>query len=171
MSLSDTSTYLLNTSRDGNFLAACLITLPMKKCFLISSLNIPWHNLRPLPWVWEERLTPSSLQASFRYLKRTVLCHLLSLLCSRLNKSSSFSCSLPLYVPPSCLWSGYKHACSFENVLLISTQLNWEMGIIISIAVLVIGLIGVMKNFHWDKTTYSLQKNSQIVMCQTGIEA
>ncbi|XP_072708486.1 COP9 signalosome complex subunit 5 isoform X2 [Ciconia boyciana] len=49
----------------------CLTTLPVKKFFLISNLNLPWHNLRPFPLVlwlvtWEKRLTPTSLQPPFR---------------------------------------------------------------------------------------------------------
>ncbi|KAK4815816.1 LOW QUALITY PROTEIN: hypothetical protein QYF61_007425 [Mycteria americana] len=41
----------------------CLITLSVKKNFLISSLNLPWCNLRPFPLVlslvtWEKRPTP-----------------------------------------------------------------------------------------------------------------
>ncbi|KAK4831110.1 LOW QUALITY PROTEIN: hypothetical protein QYF61_015413 [Mycteria americana] len=69
MSRSATSTRLLNTSRDGDSttslgsLFQCLITLSVKKNFLISSLNLPWRNLRPFPLVlslvtWEKRLTP-----------------------------------------------------------------------------------------------------------------
>ena len=47
------STQLLNTSRDGDSTTAldnpfhCLITRSVKKYFLTSSLNLPWHNLRP----------------------------------------------------------------------------------------------------------------------------
>ena len=57
MSCSATSTGFLNTSRDGNSttslssLFQCLTTLSVKKFFLISNLNLPWHNLRPLPLV------------------------------------------------------------------------------------------------------------------------
>ncbi|KAK4823265.1 hypothetical protein QYF61_000232, partial [Mycteria americana] len=53
MSLSATSTRLLNTSKDGNSttslgsLFQCLRTLSVKKIFLISNLNLPWCNLRP----------------------------------------------------------------------------------------------------------------------------
>ncbi|KAK4815747.1 LOW QUALITY PROTEIN: hypothetical protein QYF61_006785 [Mycteria americana] len=44
-------------------LVQCLITLSVKKNFLISSLNLPWRNLRPFPLVlslvtWEKRPTP-----------------------------------------------------------------------------------------------------------------
>ncbi|KAK4820559.1 LOW QUALITY PROTEIN: hypothetical protein QYF61_000709 [Mycteria americana] len=56
-------------SRDGDSttslgsLFQCLITLSVKKNFLISSLNLPWRNLRPFPLVlslvtWEKRPTP-----------------------------------------------------------------------------------------------------------------
>ncbi|KAK4819628.1 hypothetical protein QYF61_008848 [Mycteria americana] len=57
MSLSTSSKRLLNTSRDGDSttslgsLFQCLITLSVKKNFLISSLNLPWCNLRPFPLV------------------------------------------------------------------------------------------------------------------------
>jgi len=46
-----------NTSRDGDSstalgsLVQCLTALSVKKFFLISNLNLPWHNLRPLPLV------------------------------------------------------------------------------------------------------------------------
>ncbi|KAK4820179.1 hypothetical protein QYF61_021451, partial [Mycteria americana] len=55
MSLSTSSKRPLNTSRDGDSttslgsLFQCLITLSVKKNFLISSLNLPWRNLRPFP--------------------------------------------------------------------------------------------------------------------------
>ncbi|KAK4816194.1 LOW QUALITY PROTEIN: hypothetical protein QYF61_012659 [Mycteria americana] len=60
---------VLQKSRDGNSttslgsLFQCLITLSVKYNFLISSLNLPWHNLRPFPLVlslvtWEKRPTP-----------------------------------------------------------------------------------------------------------------
>ena len=51
MSLSTMSTHLLNTSRDGDsatFLGSlfqCLTTLPVKKFFLISNLNLTWVQL------------------------------------------------------------------------------------------------------------------------------
>ncbi|KAK4833077.1 hypothetical protein QYF61_027739 [Mycteria americana] len=57
MSISTSSKRLLNTSRDGDSttslgsLFQCLITLSVKKNFLISSLNLPWRNLRPFPLV------------------------------------------------------------------------------------------------------------------------
>ena len=65
------------TSRDGDsttFLGSlfrCSTTLLVKKFFLISDLNLPWHNLRPfllIPWLvtWEKRLTPTSVQPPFR---------------------------------------------------------------------------------------------------------
>ncbi|KAK4826637.1 hypothetical protein QYF61_010565, partial [Mycteria americana] len=62
MSLSTSSTRPLNTSRDGDSTTAlgslvqCLITLSVKKNFLISSLNLPWRNLRPFPLVLMEIL-------------------------------------------------------------------------------------------------------------------
>ncbi|KAK4826124.1 LOW QUALITY PROTEIN: hypothetical protein QYF61_005276 [Mycteria americana] len=76
MSLSTSSKRPLNTSRDGDSttslgsLFQCLITLSVKKNFLISSLNLPWRNLRPFPLVlslvtWEKRPTPTSLQPPF----------------------------------------------------------------------------------------------------------
>ena len=57
MPLSATSTCLLNTSRDGDSttslgsLFQCWTTLSVKKFFLISSLNLPWCNLRPFALV------------------------------------------------------------------------------------------------------------------------
>ena len=51
MSLSATSTRLLNTSRDGDSttslgsLCHCLPALPEKKLFPVSNLNLPWNNL------------------------------------------------------------------------------------------------------------------------------
>ena len=81
MSLNPTSTRLLDTSRDGDSttslgsLFQCSTTLSAKKFFIISSLKLPWHNLRLFPLVmvtrgwllglprlvtWEKRPTPSS---------------------------------------------------------------------------------------------------------------
>lgn len=57
MSISATSIHLLNTFRGGDSttslgsLFQCLATSSVKKFFLIPSLNLPWHNLRPFPWV------------------------------------------------------------------------------------------------------------------------
>ena len=76
ISRSTTSTHFLNTSRDGDsttFLGSlfqCLTTLSVKKFFLISNLNLPWCNLRPLPLIlslvtWEKRPTLTSLQPPF----------------------------------------------------------------------------------------------------------
>ena len=53
MSQSAALTRFLNTSRDGESTASlgslfqCLTTLSVKTFFLISSLNLPWRNLRP----------------------------------------------------------------------------------------------------------------------------
>jgi len=62
MSRSTTSKWFLNTSRDGDSttslgsLFQCLTTLSVKKFFLISNLNLPWHSLRPYVHVsYEER--------------------------------------------------------------------------------------------------------------------
>lgn len=51
----------------------CLITPPVKKFFLISNLNLPWHSLKLCSLVlsqiaWEKRLTPPQLQPPFRLL-------------------------------------------------------------------------------------------------------
>ena len=73
MSWSTTSTRFFNTSRDGDSttslgsLFQCLTTVSVKKFFLISNLNFPWHNLRPLPLIlslvtWDHRPPPASLQ-------------------------------------------------------------------------------------------------------------
>jgi len=48
MSLSVRSTYLLNTSMDKDSITF-LTTPSMKKFFLISSLNLSWHNFRLFP--------------------------------------------------------------------------------------------------------------------------
>ena len=77
MSLSTTSTCLLNTSRDGDSttslgsLSNDLTTLSVKKFFLISNLNLPWCNLRPFPLVlllvtWENRLRHPPATTSFQ---------------------------------------------------------------------------------------------------------
>ena len=69
MALSTTSKRLLNTCRDGDSTTSlgspsqCLTTPYRKKCFLISNLNLPWHNLRPFPLILspvssEKRPTP-----------------------------------------------------------------------------------------------------------------
>lgn len=49
MSLSALSTRFLTTSRNITILGSlfqCLTTPSEKKCFLLSNLNLPWHNLR-----------------------------------------------------------------------------------------------------------------------------
>lgn len=72
MSLSATSTCLLNTTRNGDsttslgILFQCLITLPVKYFFLISNLNQPWCSLRlvyiVLPLVTRgKRLAPTQI--------------------------------------------------------------------------------------------------------------
>jgi len=49
--------WFLITSRDGDSttslgsLFQCFTTLSVKKFFLISNLNLPWHNLRPFPLI------------------------------------------------------------------------------------------------------------------------
>ena len=48
---------VLNTSGDGDSTTSvgslfhCLTTLSVKKFFLISNLNLPWHNLRPFYFI------------------------------------------------------------------------------------------------------------------------
>ncbi|KAK4827080.1 hypothetical protein QYF61_014182 [Mycteria americana] len=54
-----------------------LATLSVKNFFLISNLNLPWHNLRPFPFVlslvtWEKRPTPTSLQPPFRVVTEAI---------------------------------------------------------------------------------------------------
>ncbi|KAK4824091.1 hypothetical protein QYF61_010602 [Mycteria americana] len=66
----------------------CLTTLSVKKFFLISNLNLPWHNLRPFPLVlslvtWEKRPTPTSLQPTFRLNNPSSLSRSSQDLCSR----------------------------------------------------------------------------------------
>lgn len=57
MSLSTTSILSLNTSRDSDSTASldnslpCLTTLPEKKFFLTSNLNLSWHDLMPFLFV------------------------------------------------------------------------------------------------------------------------
>lgn len=62
-------TFFSNTSRDSASTTSmgspfhCFTTLSMTEIFLISTLNLPWHNLRPFPLLlsfvtWQERLTP-----------------------------------------------------------------------------------------------------------------
>jgi len=69
MSLSTTSKQFLNKSRDGDSATSlgslfwCLTTLSVNKFFLISNLNLLWHNLRPFPLILspvtnEKRPTP-----------------------------------------------------------------------------------------------------------------
>lgn len=77
MSLRATPIHLLNTSREGdsttslNSLFQSLTTLLVKFFFVISSLNLTWHNLRSFPFAillasWDKRLTPTSLQPPFQ---------------------------------------------------------------------------------------------------------
>ena len=57
MSLSTTYKQFLNTFRDGDSttslgsLFQCLTTFSVNKFFLMSNLNLPWHNLRPFPLI------------------------------------------------------------------------------------------------------------------------
>ena len=57
MSLSATSTWFLNTSRDGDSttllgsLFKCVTILSKNKFSQISNLNFPWHNWNPLPLI------------------------------------------------------------------------------------------------------------------------
>lgn len=57
MFLSAMSTHSLNTSRDSGSITSLgtlcqyITTLAEKKFFLISSLNLPWQNLKPLALV------------------------------------------------------------------------------------------------------------------------
>ena len=64
-----TSALFLETSRGSDSttslgsLFQCLTTLSEEQFFLISNMNLPWHNLRSFPLVllhvmWEKRLTP-----------------------------------------------------------------------------------------------------------------
>ena len=84
----------------GVYYGECLRTLSVKKFFLISSLNLPWPNLRLFPLVLsasEKRPTTLSLQSFFRYLKRAR--SPLNLLFPRLNSSSSSSLSFVYSLP------------------------------------------------------------------------
>jgi len=65
----------LNTSRDRPF--QLLTTLLENKFFLISNLNLSWHNFRAFPLVlllviWEKRPTPTLPQPPFRELQGAV---------------------------------------------------------------------------------------------------
>ena len=68
MLLSTISKHFLNTFRDRNSTISLdslfqhLTTLLERIFFLISNLNLPWHNLRPFPLVlslvvWKKRMT------------------------------------------------------------------------------------------------------------------
>ena len=67
----------LNTSRDGDYtdplgsVFQCFPTFSVNTFFLISKLNLSWHNLQPLSPVpllaaWEKRPTLTSAQTSFK---------------------------------------------------------------------------------------------------------
>ncbi|KAK4810582.1 hypothetical protein QYF61_007319 [Mycteria americana] len=107
MSLSTSSKRPLNTSRDGDSTASpgslfqCLTTLSVNKFFLMSNLNLPWCNLRPLPLVlslvtWEKRPTPTSLQPPFRSLLNNP---------RALSRSPSALCSRPFTSFVALLWT------------------------------------------------------------------
>jgi len=97
MSLSATSTCLLNISRGCDSttslgsLSQCLTTLSVKKFFLISNLNLPWCNLRPLPLsCYLEKETDSHLPTTSSFWVVVESNNVsLSLLFSRLNNPSS----------------------------------------------------------------------------------
>lgn len=69
----------------------------VKKCLLISNLNLPWYNLRPFTFVlllgaWEKSLIPHLTTSSPKvldYNKVSWDSHLLS----KLNNTSFLSCS------------------------------------------------------------------------------
>jgi len=79
MPQSATSINLLHISKNCNSTIALgslfqyLTTLPVNNFFLLSNLNLPWHNFRPLPLAlslvtWEKRPTPASLKPPLREL-------------------------------------------------------------------------------------------------------
>jgi len=133
MSLSTTSKRFLNTSRDSDSTTTlgspfqCFTTLSVKKCFLISNLNLPWHNLRPFPLILspvssEKRPTPLWLQAPFRYWKRAIRSPL-SPLFPRLNSPSSFSHAIVLFVSKRMGWD-WRITFSFFKTILTSHSLQ-----------------------------------------------
>ena len=111
-------------------LCHCIATLLEKNCFLISNLNLPWHNLRPLPLILSllpgsraQPLLPSP-QPPFRMLQ-TAINFPLSLLFSRLSHPSSLShshkipwCSRPFTAPLSF----YGHASQPQCLLCSEGQ-------------------------------------------------
>lgn len=89
------STHLLNASRDDDSNTALrnlfqgLTILSIRTFFLIPNLNLPWHNLTPLPLFlslagWEKRPTFTWLHPLFRELWRALRSSL-SVLFSRLK--------------------------------------------------------------------------------------
>ena len=71
MSLSTTSKQFLNKSRDGDSATSlgslfwCLTTLSVNKFFLISNLNLLWHNLRPFPLILSSVTSPALIVITF----------------------------------------------------------------------------------------------------------
>ncbi|KAK4823924.1 hypothetical protein QYF61_008310 [Mycteria americana] len=127
MSLSTSSKRLLNTSRDGDSttslgsLFQCLITLSVKKNFLISSLNLPWRNLRPFPLVlslvtWEET-DPHLTTASFQpLLIRLLLQTLHQLRCPSLDTLQHLNVSLVVRGPKlNTVFEVRPHQCRVQG--------------------------------------------------------
>lgn len=149
MSLSTTPS-LLNAFRDGDTITSlgslfqCLTILSMKNFFLISHLDLPWHNTRQYPLVlllvtWEKRSTCYNL-----------LCFLIqSIIGSKTlkieTKNIIVSCPLSAYNSPVCVeqerlcrvgfrkirffwWSQRKllknMKLHFKNIALTSINLN-----------------------------------------------
>ena len=102
MSLSITSTLSLNTFRDSDpttslgSLFQCSTNPSEKECFLISNLNLPWCNLKPLPLPYQcylgEKVEPYLTKTSFLVIVESDEVSL-ELLFSRPNNLSSLCCS------------------------------------------------------------------------------
>lgn len=77
-------THLLSSCRDGDSttplgsLFQSLTTLSVKKFFLTSNLNLPWHSLKPFPLtlLLFKRLTCSSISLSFLWHSHSAWCPL-----------------------------------------------------------------------------------------------
>jgi len=73
-----------------------LTTLSVKKCSLMSSLNLPWHSFEPFPHILslgtKRRAQHLPLHVPSRMLQRAVRSPL-SLLCSKTDRNSVLICS------------------------------------------------------------------------------
>ena len=109
MLLQTLSKCLLNTDRLGESTASlgslfqCLTTLLVKKCFLTSSLNLPWRSFEPFP-----RFALNPLIRIPTNAKTQISSLVIALFAFDFTLGSPFYCLVPVHwseKPRKCVWS------------------------------------------------------------------